>query len=270
MDKQFTVTDAICKPGKISNNLEKHGEQELTVFAIPFTGVMVDEATANSIAGDPHFTRAIFNDNKGFLEPCTWVREPIRFPEKYDGAIATITLPSEESLEFENGRIGDIEVMPHAGGLCELTFQLQIAPGVGRENLLLQEYQHHEVRLSIEDAKVALKKDKKKQGNLELVGGGAKEGESASGDDDTQPDPDESTDAALADTDRLLTKLAELGVRPALADVGDWTEQHRIKAWEWALAYEADRESCTIARPHWLPIPEVVEQGGGEQQDAAA
>lgn len=78
--------------------------------------------------------------------------------------------------------------------------------------------------------------------------------------DEDQPDmfgeePAEPTSDALADTDRLLTKLAELGVRPGI-EAAAWTERERAVAWEWALAYEADGDECKIARPHWLPIPE--------------
>lgn len=90
--------------------------------------------------------------------------------------------------------------------------------------------------------------------------------------DEDQPDmfAEESaapSSEALADTDRLLAKLAELGVRPGI-EAAAWTERERAVAWEWALAYEADGEECKIARPHWLPIPEAVEQG--EQQGEAA
>lgn len=271
MDKQFAITDALCEYGKISNNLEKHGDEEVTAFALPFASVMIDADTAAAIAGDKDFWRSVFNDNKGFLEPMPWVRAPISFPEKYAAAVAAITLPTDETLTFEECRIDAIEVMPTAGGLCELKFQLQITPGIGRENLLLQEYQHHKgIRLVIEDAKIALKKDKK-QRQLELVGGGAKEGEPTT--DEIEAASDESAEAgrdALDDADRLLTKLAELGMRPGIEAAG-WTERERAVAWEWALAYEADGENCKIARPHWLPIPELAEGEGGEhQQDAAA
>lgn len=171
MQTSFGITEAICKPGKISNNLEKHGDDEVVVFAIPISTI-VDEATANAIAGDPYFTRSIFNDNKGFLEPMPWHRKPIAFPEKYEGAVATFRLMSDEELEFADARVQDIEALGQPGGMVRVEFQLQIQPGLDRENLLLQEAQHHETRLTIFDAKVALKKTAK-QRNLELVGGGA-------------------------------------------------------------------------------------------------
>lgn len=170
MQTSFAISEAICKPGKISNNLEKHGDDDVVVFAIPISTI-VDADTANAIAGDPYFARSIFNDNKGFLEPMSWHREPIHFPEKYEGAVATFKLMSDEELEFTDARIQNTQMLGQAGGMVRVDFQLQVQPGLDRENLLLQEAQHHETRLTIFDAKVALKKNAK-QRNLELVGGG--------------------------------------------------------------------------------------------------
>lgn len=158
--------------GKISINLEKHGEEEVIVFAIPITGAMLPanlqaDDPANAIAADPHFTRSIFNDNKGFLEPMPWVRSPIRIPEKYEAAHVSIKLPSDEVLEFEGARVGDIELMPTPGGMVATDYQIQLHPELDRVNLLLQEYQHHEVTITVHDAKVALKK-KSKQKELPL------------------------------------------------------------------------------------------------------
>lgn len=57
--------------------------------------------------------------------------------------------------------------------------------------------------------------------------------------------------------DTLLDKLDALGVFPGKQAADAWTEQERVVAWEWALAFEEHGEDCTIARPHWLPIPEA-------------
>lgn len=168
MEPQFAIENAICKTGKISINLEKHGDEEVIVFAIPITGAMLvaslsSDDPANVIAGDEHFTRSIFNNNKGFLEPMKWVALPIRRPEKYENAKVLITLPSDEVLEFEGARVGDIDQMPMPGGMVQHDFQVQVYPELDRENLLLQEYQHHEIKITVLDAKIALKKSKKQK-----------------------------------------------------------------------------------------------------------
>lgn len=172
VEPQFAIEDAICKMGKISNNLEKHGEEERICFAIPITGVMLEaklerDDPANLIAGDELFTRSVFNNSKGFLEPMKWVASPIPRPEKYENAKVFITLPSDEVLEFEGARVGGIEQMPTAGGMVQHDFQVQVHPDLDRVNLLLQEYQDHEIKITVLDAKIALKK-KNKQQNLPL------------------------------------------------------------------------------------------------------
>lgn len=168
VEPHFAVENAICKMGKISNNLEKHGDEDRICFAIPITGAMLpaslsSDDAANAIAGDEHFTRSIFNDNKGFLEPMKWVALPIRRPEKYENAKVSITLPSDEVLVFEGARVGDIDQMPTPGGMVQHDFQVQVYPELDRENLLLQEYQHHEIKITVLDAKIALKKSKKQK-----------------------------------------------------------------------------------------------------------
>jgi hypothetical protein len=163
VEPQFAIEDIICKLGKVSINLELEGDDEVVVFCIPITGAVIDADTANAIAGDPYFTRSVYNDNKGFLEPMSWVRKAISFPEKYENAVACITLPGDDVLEYHGARIKDVELTPTPGGMTGVDFQLQIRPELDRGNLLLQEYQHREVTICIADAKIQLKKQGKQK-----------------------------------------------------------------------------------------------------------
>lgn len=169
MEPTFEIEDALCELGKISNNLESHGDEQVVVFAIPVTGAMLPvamtaEDPVNAIAGDPYFTRSVFNDKAGFYEPMKWVREAIPFPENYDKATVRIELPGDEVLDFIDSRIGKISLMPTAGGLIEVCFQIQIKPDLERESQLLLEYQGHKnIKITVLDAKIALKKGGKQQ-----------------------------------------------------------------------------------------------------------
>jgi len=169
MEPSFAIEETICKMGKISINLEKNGpNDEVIVFCIPITGAllpaaMAAEDPANLIAGDPYFTRSILNDNKGFVEPMKWLRAPISFPEKYEGARVSIKFPSDEVVDFEGSRVGDIELSGVPGSLTRVDFQIQIKPELDRVNLLLQEYQDHKIRITVLDAKIARKKTKGQQ-----------------------------------------------------------------------------------------------------------
>jgi hypothetical protein len=50
--------------------------------------------------------------------------------------------------------------------------------------------------------------------------------------------------------------LASVGVHVELETVQNWTKEELTVAAGWAGEYAKDPESCTVARPHWLPIPE--------------
>lgn len=52
--------------------------------------------------------------------------------------------------------------------------------------------------------------------------------------------------------------LASVDVHVSLESVRQWTEAEVNVATEWAQAYAntPDDQVCTIARPHWLPMPE--------------
>lgn len=168
MEKQFLLEDAICKIGKISNNLEKHGDEDVTEFNLPVFDLILTNEQLGELYGDPYTHRSWFNINGGLQQPMDWLKaaSPIGNDVIFEGIEATIRLPSDEELEFSNCRAKDFQFTGVVGG-TELTFKLQLCPGLGRENLLLQEYQNREVRLSIADAKIALKK-KGRQKDLPL------------------------------------------------------------------------------------------------------
>lgn len=60
--------------------------------------------------------------------------------------------------------------------------------------------------------------------------------------------------------DSLVEHLAAVNVHVDADTAGAWTERQRAVAWEWVLAYKELGEACTIARPHWLPVPQKPEQ----------
>lgn len=155
----LSIEDMHCMMGKISNNLECHGEQEITEFSIPITGIMLTAQEVNAFLEDPYADRSFFNNKRELQEPMPWCsKTSITLNDRYDGAIATITVSGDQEIEFKDARLNKITLTPKLGGLTQMDFQLQIAPGLGRENLLLQEHQNREIVLCIADAKIALKK----------------------------------------------------------------------------------------------------------------
>ena len=176
----------ICRFGKISNNLECHGDDYVTEFNIPVSGVMLTAEQLNDFIGDPYCDKSWFNTTKAKLkEPMAWwERGDFRLKDSLEADACTVKVSGDRQLEFERKdelpacRISRMTLRPQVGGMTELSFQLQVRPGIGKTNLILQEHQNREVRLTVGDAKLVTKS---KQQALPL-------GAAEDGDDSEKPD----------------------------------------------------------------------------------
>lgn len=162
---QFDIAQAICVIGKITNNIELHGDESVSMFGIPVSSMLVPTETINALWGDPHFDRCLFNHGKaGIVEPMPWTRNSvIRLEEVFEAGSAEIKFKNDEVHKFENCRMKGFIGGPLVGGMTELSFQLQLNPGLDRANLLLQEYQNEEIKLSIMSAAISKKKNPKQK-----------------------------------------------------------------------------------------------------------
>lgn len=155
------IDKAHCQMGKYSNNLEKHGEEDVLAWTIPIVGVLLYAHQLEVLLHDNHGSEAFFVRAKDDLleaRPWTTYADPVSLTEAYDGMAVEMKL-GDEVISFERCRIKDLTLGRFfQGGVTQVDFKLQIAPGLDRENLLLQEYQNKPVVLTIESAKVAAKK----------------------------------------------------------------------------------------------------------------
>jgi hypothetical protein len=150
--------------GKISNNLEKHGDQDVPAFSIPITGLMLSKEQLCTLMRDKFVHQSWYNNKRDLQEPMDWCKNvTIKLDEHYDGATVAFKLQDDTVLEFQNCKLGNIIPNATLGGLTAVDLQIQLIPGLERENLLLQEYQNREIKLSVSGAKVALKKGSKQQ-----------------------------------------------------------------------------------------------------------
>lgn len=171
----------ICRLGKISNNLEKHGDEDVTEFNIPVQGVLIPAGQLNALICDPHCDRSWFNTRGSIREPMPWwSKGAFRLDDKFEAGVCTITVSGDRELEFKPEkelpacRISKIRLRPQVGGMTEVSFQLQVRPGIGQENLLLQEHQNREIRLTISKSEIA--RARGKQEELPLPAGGQMNG----------------------------------------------------------------------------------------------
>lgn len=157
----WQLIDKRLRLGKISLNLEKHGDEDVVAFCVPFGECMLDGQEAGELVEDKYFERAVFDQKRGALTPCTWLRavDPLRIKRSFEQAFVIMTVSGDRELEFDEVLIKDLTLVfdPKYQGLTELTGKLYLRPGIGQENLILQEHQHHEVLVTITNARVALK-----------------------------------------------------------------------------------------------------------------
>lgn len=181
--QMISLIDKICRFGKISNNLELHGEEEVTAFQIPVEGVMLEAKELNAIVGDKYFAGIVFNDKRGLKEPTDALRKfkPLELADSYENATVIMTLTGDRELEFDECLLKNLTLEPQVGGLTALSIKLYLRPGIGANNLLLQEHQHREVKLTITNATVALKA-KSRQQDLPL--GNGEEGDDEEGEEE--------------------------------------------------------------------------------------
>jgi hypothetical protein len=166
----FAITRATCQMGKIANNLETHGDEDVPAWTIPIAGLLLDAHQLEELVHDCHASEAFFKRNAdGQLEPRPWLTcaEPIALTEVYDGLATSIQF-GDELIEFDRCRLKDLTLGRFFPGMAQLDCKLQLYPGLDHANLVLQAMQNRPIVLTIESAKVAAKK-KLRQQELPLV-----------------------------------------------------------------------------------------------------
>lgn len=163
----LALMDEHARLGKIANNLELHGEAQsvITGFTLPVE-LQVPRMQLVQLMGEA-FDRAVWTlDASGMITGVDWVRRllPLALTdETYIGVAAMLNLGGRE-LEYADCRFSKIEILALGnGGITHVKGHLYLRPGIGSENLLLQEFQEHEIAVSISAGKLRVKADKAQQ-----------------------------------------------------------------------------------------------------------
>lgn len=160
----FALTDEHAQMGKISNNLEKHGEEELiTGFTLPLE-LSIPRPQLVDLMGKDFDASAWKVDNT----PVDWLRRVLPMElagEVYVSVQAALVLGEEVAeLTFEDCRVTHVTLLALApGGITRVSCHLYLRPGIGTKNLLLQEYQGKEIAVQLTSGKLRIKADKAQQ-----------------------------------------------------------------------------------------------------------
>lgn len=162
----LNLIDEHAKMGKISNNLERHGDDDVvTGFTIPIE-MRITRGQLQELMGEDFdtcvWTQSPVSGGSSFVGK-DWVTRLLPFSlgaETYVDVAAALGLGGRE-LEFADSKVSHLEMLAFGlGGIVVLKCHLYVRPGIGTENLLLQEYQEHEIAVSMMAGKLRVKADK--------------------------------------------------------------------------------------------------------------
>jgi hypothetical protein len=174
-------------------------DPENTLFTIPLEGIALNREELNAYMGERTFESWFDKRKDGTWVPMDWIsRLPegsITLDEKFETDGVEIIVSGKKELVFEPtepdddddapepaARIGQIVLTPKVGGITLLAFHLQVRPGLGKENLLLQQHQYRHVTLTLGNLEQI--KRKGRQQDLALEGGKPKPGDDEDDEDD--------------------------------------------------------------------------------------
>jgi hypothetical protein len=179
----LTLENARGTALKLSLNV-LHKDPNLTIMTLPVEGIELVQEQLDGFLGKHTFRSWYDQRADGSWHPCAWWhhRDDADYP--IDAAFhtdkLTLGLSGEQVLEFERqepeeedddavpaAKITAIRLKPTPGGVTLLSFHLQVRPGLGKDNLLLQEHQFRPVTITLGETKIAPKKGKQQSLALE-------------------------------------------------------------------------------------------------------
>lgn len=162
----LNIQSTFAMMGKISNNLEKHGDDDVTAFEVPFEAIALTREQFNAQMEDPYADRWLFTDKADMREPNLAKFKPLELVDTYEEAIVSVTF-GEKAYTFHDCRIKGVTFEGKRGGDIMLALSVRIRPENPEQIIALIDYQNHEVKIDVQDAKVVLKGGRK-QGELAL------------------------------------------------------------------------------------------------------
>jgi hypothetical protein len=186
--------------GKVANNIEYRGDEEVTAFDIPVSGILLDLEQVKTLLDDPYADRWLFNETKsGAIEPVTRALEPRVLKDAFEGAKVCFHIGKAE-FTLTDCKIQGVTLDPENGGNTKVNLKLRVRPESDKQILLFMGHQNREVSLEIAEAKVSLKGNKKQLDAFDDTSKGDEKG-----------DGDKHTAAGLAQADALARSKPSSG-----------------------------------------------------------
>lgn len=156
----LNLPETYARMGKLSNNLEKHGEEDVTAFDIPFDGITLTSEQLCAFLEDPYADRWLFNTKANVRESNLARFKPLELDEIFDEATVVLTI-FDTSYTFSDCRVKDIVLLGQRGGDVLLSLNVRLRPENDDQIVTLIAQQNHEVKIDVQDAKIVLKGGRK-------------------------------------------------------------------------------------------------------------
>jgi len=158
----LNIRETYAQMGKLSNNLENHGEEEVTAFDIPISGIALTGEEFNALLEDPYADRWLFTDKADLRESNVTRFKPLELIDTFDDALVQMTI-NEQQFKFAGARIKGVTFEARRGGDVMLSFDVRVRPENDKEILALIGFQNREIKIDVQDAKIAVKGGRKQQ-----------------------------------------------------------------------------------------------------------
>jgi len=154
----------ICHLGSsINTRTEKHGDEDVAAIDIPITDFALGATELNSITGEPHAHRALFDKSKSPVEPIFRGFKAFALKDKFEDCTAELLLGlGREPLRLTGCKVARVKLEPLTGGMTGMDFLIQLTPDLAIMPTLMA-HMGHEIELSIDVGKRVEKTDSRQQ-----------------------------------------------------------------------------------------------------------
>ena len=164
--------------GKVSNNIENHGDEEVTAFDIPVSGILLSREQVNQLLDDSVADRVLFNTTRTKdVQPSLKCFEPFALKDKFDGATIRFDFGTGKGEKFtlKDCKAKGVTLEPQNGGNTLVALSIRVRPENDAQILQLLGHQNRSCKISISEAKIATNAAAKKQ--MDMLDGGDGEDE---------------------------------------------------------------------------------------------
>lgn len=150
----LTITEREAILGSsINSRVEKHGDEDVTAFDIPLSGIPVGEVELNVLLQDPKAYSSLYQPPGGastMHEPRFPVLGELGLKDKIEGAEVSIWIGlAKDPLVLKDCKLKGVTVELQTGGASLVSCKVQCTPQVDKQFTKLFEHLGHDVQVEI-------------------------------------------------------------------------------------------------------------------------